>query len=425
MEQNKDNGYTDNAVARKIDNGMSVTFERLPYLHSATAGIWVHSGSANETAEQAGVSHFLEHLFFKGTKTRTTRQIMEPIESKGGHLNAFTSREYTCVYVRTLDKHIATGIEILADLIKNSTFSDLEKEKNVVLEEIASIEDVPEDYAHDLLTRGMWPGHPLGRPVSGFEETVSKLELKDIQNYYKSWYRPRAMYFSIAGNFDENAVLDQVYSEFGGLQPSSSLKRGDAPEFKSGTEVFERDIAQNHVCLGFPASNVLDSRRYVYDILSSALGGGSTSRLFERIREKEGLAYSIYCFHSCFFSTGMLGVYAAMAPESFSNVIDMTFEEIRKFRDQPMTEAELELNREHLKGSMLMSLESTFNRMSRMAKSMIYYKRLLGIQEIIQALDAVTIDDVHQVAQETFRPDRCAMVVLGPVSSMPVKEIAL
>jgi predicted Zn-dependent peptidase len=425
LEQGKDNGYTDNAVARKLDNGMSVTFERLPYLHSATAGIWVRSGSANETAEQSGVSHFLEHLFFKGTKTRTTRQIMEPIESKGGHLNAFTSREYTCVYVRTLDKHISTGIEILADVIKNSTFSDLEKERNVVLEEIASIEDVPEDYVHDLLSRHMWPGHSLGRPVSGSQETVSKLELKDVQNYFKEWYRPRAMYFSVAGNFDENAVLDQVYGEFGGLQPSPSMKRGGAPEFKSGMEVFERDIAQNHVCLGFPGSTVLDPRRYVYDILSSALGGGSTSRLFERIREKEGLAYSIYSFHSCFFSTGMLGVYAAVAPESFANAADMTFEEIRKLRDQPMTEAELELNREHLKGSMLMSLENTFNRMSRMAKSMIYYKRLLGIHEVIQALDAVTVDDLHQVAQETFLPDRCAMVVLGPASAAPVREIPL
>lgn len=425
MEQGKENGYSDNAVARKLDNGMSVTFERLPYLHSATAGIWVRSGSVNETAEQAGVSHFLEHLFFKGTKTRTTRQIMEPIESKGGHLNAFTSREYTCVYVKTLEKHIATGIEILADVVKNSTFQDLEKERNVVLEEIASIEDVPEDYAHDLLTRRMWPDHPLGRPVSGFAETVSKLDLKDAQNYYKAWYRPRAMYFSIAGNFDENAVLDQVYKEFGGLQPSSSLKRSDAPEFKPGIEVVERDIAQNHFCLGFPGPSVLDPRRYVYDILSSALGGGSTSRLFERLREKEGLAYSIYSFHSCYFSTGMLGVYAAVAPESFDKAIEMTAEEIRKFRDQPMTETELESNREHLKGSMLMSLESTFNRMTRMAKSMLYYKRLLGILEVIQALDAVTVDDVHQVAQEIFQPGKGTMLVLGPVSSIPIKEIPL
>ena len=231
--------------------------------------------------------------------------------------------------------------------------------------------------------------------------------------------------FLRGGNFDENAVLDQVYGEFGGLQPSPSMKRGGAPEFKSGMEVFQRDIAQNHVCLGFPGSTVLDPRRYVYDILSSALGGGSTSRLFERIREKEGLAYSIYSFHSCFFSTGMLGVYAAVAPESFANAADMTFEEIRKLRDQPMTDAELELNREHLKGSMLMSLENTFNRMSRMAKSMIYYKRLLGIHEVIQALDAVTVDDLHQVALETFLPDRCAVVVLGPASAAPVREIPL
>ncbi len=425
MSQEKDALYSDNAVARKIDNGMSVTLERLPYLHSATAGVWIKSGSANETEGQAGISHFLEHLFFKGTKTRTARQIMEPIESRGGHLNAFTSREYTCVYVKTLDKHIATGIEILADVIKNSTFCDLEKERNVVLEEIASIEDVPEDHAHDLLSRRMWPDHPLGQSVSGYEETVARLALQDVQKYYRAWYRPRGMYFSIAGNYDEKAVLDQVDSEFGGLAPSSSLKRGGAPTFNPGIERVERDIAQNHICLGFPGPTVSDPKRYVYDILSSALGGGSTSRLFERIREDEGLAYSIYSFHSCFFAAGMFGIYAAVAPENFDKTIALIFEEVRKFRDKPITKEELESNREHLKGSMLMSLESTFNRMSRMAKSMLYYKRLLGIHEVIEALDAVTVDDVTAAARDMFQPGQCVMVVLGPVNGTPIESIPL
>ncbi|HOV73981.1 MAG TPA: pitrilysin family protein [Candidatus Hydrogenedentes bacterium] len=425
MQPEKDLLYTDNAVARKLDNGMTVTLERLPYLHSATAGVWVKTGSANEQPDQAGISHFLEHLFFKGTKTRTARQIMEPIESKGGHLNAFTSREYTCLYIKTLDKHLAAGIEVLADVIKNSTFCDLDKERNVVLEEIASIEDVPEDYAHDLLSARLWPNHPLGWPVSGRVESVANITIKDVQSYYKAWYRPRNMYFSIAGNFDESAVLEQVDREFGGLPPSPSHKHSGPPEFAPGIEIVERDIAQNHLCMAFPGPTVSDERRYVYDILSSALGGGSTSRLFERIREEEGLAYSIYSFHSCFFTAGMFGIYAAVAPENFDRTLGLIFEEIGKFRAKPIPETELENNREHLKGSMLMSLESTFNRMSRMAKSMIYYKRLLGLSEIIGALDAVTVDDLHQVAVEIFRPERCTMLVLGPKPATPLEGIPL
>ena len=419
------NPYTDNAVARKIDNGLTITLERLPYLHSATAGIWVKTGSANEREEHAGVSHFLEHLFFKGTKTRTVRQIMEPIESRGGHLNAFTSREYTCLYVKTLDDQLATAIEILADILKNSMFNDLDKERNVVLEEIASIEDVPEDYVHDLLTRRMWPNHPLGRSVSGSQQTVSALVLKDIQNYYKAWYRPRNMYFSVAGNFDEAAVQDQVFHELGGLPPSSSMKHSGPPDFCAGMEVVERDIAQNHFCLGFPGPTVSDSRRYVYDILSGVLGGGSTSRLFERIREDEGLAYSIYSFHASYFTAGTLGVYAAVAPENFEKTLGLVFEEIRKLRDHPISETELDNHREQLKGSMLMSLESTSSRMTRMAKSMIYYKKLLSIQAVIKALDAVTVADVNQLAQDIFQPGTCAMLVLGPITASPIKDIPL
>lgn len=417
--------YADQVVARKLDNGMTVTIERLPHVHSASAGIWIKTGSANEAEGHAGISHFLEHLFFKGTTTRNARQIIEPIECTGGHLNAFTSREYTCIYFKTLDKHIATGIEILADVIKNSTFADLEKERNVVLEEIASIEDVPEDYAHDLLAEYMWPDHALGRPVSGYDRTVSKFSLDDVHAYFKTWYHPRKMYFSIAGSFDERAVLDQIYQAFGTLSPRAAAKPLDAPAFHSGIRVVERDIAQNHLCVGFPGPTVTDARRYTYDILCCALGGGSTSRLFQRIREDEGLAYSIYSSHSAYFTAGAFNVYAAVAPESFEKTLALSFEEIRRFREEPMTEQELEINREHLKGSLLISLESTFNRMARMAKSMMYYKRMLSIEEILASLDAVTIEDIRQLAQEIFQPERCAIIVLGPTNVSALKEIPL
>ena len=425
MPHAKTNAYSGDMVARKLDNGVTLTLERLPYLHSATAGVWVRTGSANERKSQCGISHFLEHLFFKGTSSRTARQITEAIESKGGHLNAFTAREYTCVYARTLDEHVATGIEILADVIKNSTFRDLDKERNVILEEIAAIEDVPEDHSHDLLARRMWPNHSLGRSVSGEIATVAKISIDDVRAYYDGWYRPRNVYFSIAGNFDPDAIVDQVYAELTALVPRALRKRYRAPQFQPGIELVERDVAQNHLCVGFRAPTVTDPRRYAYDLLCCALGGGSTSRLFQRIREDEGLAYAVYSFPSAYLNAGALNVYAAVAPENLERTAALSFEEIRRLRDETMADEELDMNREQLKGNMLMSLEGTFNRMARMAKSMMYYNRLLTIDEVIAGLDAVTVADVQALARELFQPDCCAMLVLGPAKGAPIQDIPL
>jgi len=425
MDHEKNTSYSDEAVVRNLSNGIALTFEHLPYLRSVSVGVWAETGSANEAKHLAGISHFLEHLMFKGTASRTARQLIEPIESKGGYLNAFTSREYTCLYAKVLDDHLSTAIEILADIIKNSTFADLEKERNVVLEEIASIEDVPEEYVHEIVAQRLWPNHPLGRPVSGYHGTVSKLTLGDMQAYYRAWYQPRNICVSLAGNFEENAVLDQIDREFEDLPSCLLQERSGSPEFGHGIENVERDIAQNHVCLAFPGPSISDPRRYTFSLLSNALGGGATSRLFQRIREDEGLAYAIYAHHASYFTSGMFGVYAAVAPENLEHTLDLVFEEIRKFREEPIGREELETNREQLKGSMLMALESTSNRMSRMAKSMMYYKRLQSLQEIIDRLDAVTVDDVYAVAQDIFRPEKCALVSLGPTNGTTLKEIAL
>lgn len=420
------NLHADNgAVARKLANGVTVTMERLSHLRSAAAGVWVKTGSANETDMQSGISHFLEHLFFKGTARRSARELVEAIESKGGQLNAFTSRDYTCVYVKTLDTHIGTGIEILADIIKNSQLCDLEKERNVVLEEIASIEDVPEDHIHERLARRLWPNHPLGRSVSGTIDSVKTLKLEDIRAYYTTWYRPQNMYFSIAGNFDEEVVLNQVCVEFGDLAPGAAMERNGAPSFGNGVEVVGRDIAQAHICMGFPGPIANDPRRYVYDVLSNALGGGSTSRLFERIREDEGLAYAIYSFHAAHLTSGMLGVYAAVAPQNLEKTLDLIFHELQNFRDKSMSDAELEMNREQLKGNMLMALENTFVRMSRMAKSMMYFGRVIPVEEVIKSVDAVSTEDVQRLAHDTFVRERCALVALGPCDGRIAEPLAL
>jgi len=401
-------------IVRRLSNGLTVAMERLPYLRTVAAGIWIRVGSGNETPEEAGISHFLEHLFFKGTATRTALQIVEPIERRGGQINAFTSRDYTCLYVKVLDTQVATGIEILCDMLKNSQWSDLEKERNVILEEIASAEDVPEDYAHDCFVSKTWPEHSLGRPIAGSIETVSSLGKARIQRYFEAWYRPENMIFSVAGNFDEEEVFAQLAAELEGMTGANPKQPATPPTFATGVEYVERDIAQSHVCFGFPAPAACHEERYAFDVLSSALGGGSTSRLFQRVREEQGLAYSIYAYMSSHFLSGILGFYAAVAPENLGLALELCTKEIRGIRDGDMSADELDLNREQLKGSMFMALENTFNRMSRLAKTLMYYGRVIPIDEIVAGVDAVSLADIREVAEETFRPGNASLVVLGP-----------
>jgi predicted Zn-dependent peptidase len=415
----------DGPVIHRFANGFTVAMEKLPHLHSATAGVWVKAGSAHEQARESGVAHFLEHLFFKGTQTRTTRQIMETIEGRGGQINAFTSREQTCLHVRMLTQHVAAGIEILADIVKNSTFGDLEKERNVVLEEIASIEDTPDDYIHDLLTEQHWPGHPLGRPISGDCDSVSVLRHEDVRSFFERWYQPENMLFSIAGNFDEQAVLAQLRAEFEPMASGSIPDLGDGPAFQSGIAQHDRDIAQAHVCLAFPGPSVQNEERYLCDMVSSILGGGSTSRLFERIREDEGLAYAIYTFHSFHVHAGVIGVYVGVAPPNYKRTMDLVFEELRELREERMSAEELDMNREQIKGNLLMALESTSTRMARMAKCLLYFGRIVPVEEIVQKVDAITEDEVQAFARKIFTPGQCAMTVLGPTNGHRVKKIPL
>jgi predicted Zn-dependent peptidase len=416
---------SDTMQVHRLENGLTVCMERLPYLHSCSVGIWIKTGSAYEVVEEAGVAHFLEHLFFKGTKSRTARQLAEVIESKGGQLNAFTSRGYTCLYAKVLDRYVHTAIEILADLVKNCTLIDWEKERNVILEEIASIEDSPEEQIHDLFAEFHWPDHPLGRPVSGYTHSVAKLTRDDVERFYRTWYRPESMCFSIAGNFDDEAIFAQVEREFSGILGEGVELNLEAPTFKAGATLLNRDIGQAHICLAFPAPSLKDPRRYAGEVVSSILGGGSTSWLFERIREEEGLAYSIYTYHSFYPQTGVLGVYAAVAPQNHAKTLDLTFEAFRKMRDEGVTPEDLDMNKEQIKGNMLMALESTFTRMSRMAKCMMYYGRIVPVDEIIANVDTVTAQEVRDFAAEYFQADKCALMTLAPEAETTKAAIAL
>ncbi len=409
----------------RLANGITVTLERLPHLHSASVGVWVRAGSANEAPQENGLAHFLEHLFFKGTKNRNVREIMEAIEGRGGQINAFTSREHTCLYVRMLSHHVGVGIEILADILSNSLFCDMEKERNVILEEIASIEDTPDELIHDLLAAHQWPDHPLGRPISGTQASVSAITRDDVQKFFERCYVPENMFVSVAGNFDEAAVLDQIRTAFEPIPATMPPGDTGAPPCQSGLRLVARDIAQAHICLGFPAPTLQDDARYVCDLLSSIIGGGSTSRLFERIREQEGLAYAIYSFHSFHTHAGMMGVYAGVAPQQCARAMDLIFGELRRIREEPVSDREMEMNREQIKGNLLMAMENTSTRMSRMAKSMMYHGRMVPVEEIVRKVDAVTAEDVMACARRVFTKENCAAVILHSLNGCKVGEIAL
>jgi predicted Zn-dependent peptidase len=410
---------------RTLANGMRLLFDPMPSVRSVSMGVWVATGSANEDYHHCGVSHFLEHLFFKGTRSRSARAISEEIERSGGHINAFTGRDYTCVYVRTLDEHAADAIEVLADLIRDSQLFDFEKERNVILEEIASSEDIPEEYVHDRLAQRMWPNHPLGFPVSGFHETVAEMSVDDVRRYFEQWYRPGAMFFTIAGRFDEDTVHERVRRNFESMPATPVPPPREPPRFGAGIEYLARDIAQCHLCLGFPAVAMDSPRRYAFELLASALGGGTTSRLFDRIREREGLAYAIYSFRSAYRAAGSIGVYAAVAPENLAHTLTLIIEELQAMREGPMPPGELALNQEQLKGAYLMSLESTFNRMARLAKSHMYHGRLVPVDETVEAIEAITAEDVQRAARDAFLAGYAAGAVVGPSGLDVPKELAL
>lgn len=397
-----------------MPNGLRVVAENLPYVHSVSVGIWIKTGSANEAVEVAGISHFLEHMLFKGTPTRTSRELMEVVESRGGHMNAFTSKEYTCLYVKMLSQHLEAGLDVLSDIIKNCIYSDLEKERNVILEEIASGIDVPDEHIHDMISELVWADHPLGRPIAGSHETVTNTNLDDIKGYKNHWYCPSNMLVSIVGNFDEDSIMTQFEDFFGDMSAGEIDHVWESPTAQGGLVWEDRDIAQNHLALSFPGTSVYGENRYQYDMLSSVFGGGSTSRLFDSIREEAGLAYAIYSYNSIYRQTGALGIYAAIAPENLRKTLDLMRDEMKKLQDEVVGEDELNSNREQLKGGLLLALEGTFNRMSRMARSMMFYDKIITTTEILEKVDAVTAEDIQALAQQTFSDEHAAIAVLGP-----------
>ena len=404
---------------RRLGNGFTVALEPLPYLRTASFGLWVRAGSSSEDARTAGAAHFLEHLFFKGTARRSVHELMAAVEGRGGYINASTGREYTELYLRIPSHHVAAGMDILAEIARESLFCDMEKERGVILEEIASIEDSPEDLVFDLSAEAHWPDHPLGRPVAGTAASVSALTRDDIVDFYRAWYTPENMVFSVSGGFDEADVMARAERLFGDWPAATPPPFVSEPAFRAGASAAARPVSQAHLVLTFPGVSVSDPRYYTASLLANLLGGGSTSRLFERIREEEGLAYSVYASHNCYARAGVFDVYEAVARKHARRALSLACAELRRVRTEPAPAEEVATNREEIKGSMLMSLESSLSRAARAAKNLLFLGRILDVGEIMAGFDAVTPEALLEMAAETFTPDRCAFMALLPRGMKP------
>ncbi|MED1721668.1 pitrilysin family protein [Brevibacillus parabrevis] len=401
------------------ENGLRIVTEKIPSVRSVALGIWVGTGSKYEQEKNNGISHFLEHMFFKGTSTRSAKEIAETFDEIGGNVNAFTSKEYTCYYARVLDQHAPIALDVLSDMYFHSVFDaeELEKEKNVVIEEISMYEDTPDDLVHDLIARATYSKHPLGYSILGTEDVLRSLKRDDLLSYIDAHYLPSNTVVTVAGNFDDN-LIEEIKKRFSGFSRQGKLASLSEPEFAANVIAHNKATEQAHLCLSLPGFKVGHPDVYSLILLNNVLGGSMSSRLFQEIREERGLAYSVYSYHSSYKEAGTFTVYTGTAPEHVGQVFDIVTNVLRDVADRGISDKELNKGKEQLKGSLMLSLESTNSRMSRLGKNELLLERHLNLDEIIAKIDRVSHESVLAVAQELFR-SKLAMAMVSPLEGYP------
>ena len=410
-----------------LPNGLRIVTEQVTGVPSVTVGIWVENGSRFEERPQGGISHFLEHLLFKGTDRRTAAQIAEEIDAVGGVLNAFTGKEYTCYYARVLSEHVSLATDLLADLFLHSRFDDeeIERERTVVLQEISQLEDTPDDYIHDLFNLHYWPGHPLSFPICGTSDTVRSFHRQDFLDFLAARYRPDRLIVAAAGDIPHEAVEAWVTRDFSSLDGVAAPTDHRPPEARKGVFLYEKPLEQVHLCLGLPGVSQTAPERYAAYLLNTILGGGMSSRLFQEIRERRGRAYSVYSFLSSYQDAGYMGIYVGTSPEWADEVVGLILAELRALLNHGLRPGELARAKNQLKGNMLLGLETTDARMSRVAKNEIYYGRDIPTSEVAACIDATGQDDVVALAHELIRPEKLAVALLGDLKSLRIDESVL
>jgi predicted Zn-dependent peptidase len=405
-----------------LPSGLRVLTETMPAVRSATIGIWADVGSSLESRSDRGISHLVEHMLFKGTARRSARDIAETMDGVGGNLNAFTDKETTCYYAKVIDRHVPLALDVLADMFLHSTFdpAELGKEQKVVLEEIKMYEDSPDELIHDLFLQTMWSGSDLGDPTIGFVDTVTRLTPADLRTHMKRHYAPNSVVVAAAGNVDHDRFVELVAECFANFRGTSELFTPDAPSTTPSTLIRHKDSEQAYVVVGSRGISARDDRRFALSVLDTVLGGGMSSRLFQEIREKRGLVYTVYSFQAAYREAGLFGVYAGTSPENVQPCIDVIVEQLAALRNVRISDAELQLAKEHIKGSLTLSLESTSSRMIRLGRNELSLGRQKTPEEIEERVDAVTAPEITEIAQELFAEDQLGLCILGPVDEAAI-----
>jgi predicted Zn-dependent peptidase len=406
----------DMVVREVLDNGLRLITEGMPQVRSVTIGVWLMRGSRHEADARSGIAHFVEHMLFKGTDTRTAEDIAQAIDSIGGQLDAFTAKEYASYYIKVLDEHLPLAVDLLSDIVLRPAFptDEVEREKKVILEEIKMVEDTPDDLVHELFTQHFWEGHPLGRPILGSKETVESFTSGSLRHYFGGAYVAPNMIVSAAGNLEHREVRDLVRRAFADLPIRGEELSEDPPTVVPQVITRTKELEQSHLCMGTNSYPQRHDDRYVSYILNTVLGGSMSSRLFQNVREKRGLAYSVFSGLSAYRDAGNITIYAGCANEAVEEVIDLCVEELRTMKREPVPEAELRRAKDHLKGSLMLSLENTASRMSHLARQEIYFDRHFGLDETLAGVQRVSSEDLQRVAADLFANGSLAATVLGP-----------
>lgn len=400
-----------------LGNGVRVLTRHIPHVRTVSMGIWVTVGARDEEAHESGLSHFIEHMLFKGTRTRSAYQIAKEFDAIGGHTNAFTSTEYTCYHARALDSHLETMVDLLCDILLNSEFSarEIENERPVILSEVNMLEDNPEEHVHTLLEENYWEGHALGRSILGSPENIKGFNTRNVKSFFKRHYRPERIVISAAGNIDHERFLALVGPAFESLKPGQPFPERTQPKENVHTRLYTKDLEQVHLCLGTKGLPLKDPARFSCCLLNTILGGNMSSRLFQEIREKRGLAYSVYSFTSFNMDAGLFGIYTGVAPEHVIQSIALILEQLDTLCQKNILDSELHDAKEYTKGNILLSSESTESQMVRMAQNEIHFGRFIPIQETIEQIQAVNVDDIHTLAKHLFKTQRPSLTLIGPI----------
>lgn len=408
-----------------LPNGIRVVSEAIPYVKSVTLGIWVGTGSRSEDQHNHGISHFIEHMVFKGTHTRSAKAIAEMVDEVGGQLNAFTSKEQTCYYIKVLDTHLELALDVLSDMLLSSKFDieDIKREREVVLEEVHMYEDSPDELVHDIHLNNVWAGHALGRNILGTIPSIEKFDESLIHEYYKNFYTPDNIVIAAAGNLTHDKLEELGERFFGKMKGTKAQGSIISPTFIPVSTSKDKAIEQVHLCLGTTSVPQLSPDIYSFHILNNILGGGISSRLFQSIREERGLAYSIYSYLTSYSDGGLFTIYAGTRPTNTTQVTELIWQNINELKAQGITPHELTKTKEQLKGSLLLGLESSSSRMSRIGKMEITLGRHITLDEVVAKIDKVSLEDLRRISQELFTPATLCYTALGPVTEEVGNEI--